>query len=610
MQSPLAIAAQDTEDHYDTLKRVFGFAGFREGQQPVIEAVLAGENVLAVMPTGAGKSLCFQLPAVMADGLTIIVSPLIALMENQVTFLRSIGVVAGMIHSGRHRAENVADWQKAQSGKLKILYMSPERLVSARMKQALTKLNLIRFVIDEAHCISQWGHDFRKDYNLLSTLKQDFPSIPISAFTATATDETRKDIIEQLFHGDIKSFVQGFDRPNIAISVEEKHKSNNRLMELVQQRQNDQGIIYCLSRKGAEKTAEILRQQGHNALCYHAGLADDIRAQRLNRFLTEKNLIMCATIAFGMGIDKPDIRYVIHMNMPASPEHYYQEIGRAGRDGRSAEAILFYGLNDLRLRRSMIDDSGASDDMKRIERRRLDALTLYAETTQCRRNMLLAYFGEERTDDCGHCDNCCNPPQLQDGTAQAQLVLGLIQATGEIYGQGHLISILRGGRTEKIRTAGHDQLSQYAAGKALGDRQWRRIIRQMISSEMIAGVGQFSSLQILPKGEKCLQGIQKISFRCDLLTSSLRQSSVRRGPKSTHETELFIRLKEERLRLATQEDVPAFVIFSDRTLIDMANKRPSSYAEFLGLFGVGERKASQYAEAFLAILMAQDTISP
>ncbi|MEM9422020.1 MAG: ATP-dependent DNA helicase RecQ [Pseudomonadota bacterium] len=402
-----AIAASPIgTDPLAVLKDQFGFGEFRPGQRTVVDAILAGTNTLAVMPTGAGKSLCFQLPALMRPGFAVVVSPLIALMENQVAALRGMGIGAGMIHSGRDRALNVADWKAAVAGEAKLLYMSPERLTTMRMVHALKSQRVSLLVVDEAHCISQWGHHFRQEYLSLGGLKKHFPKTPMVAFTATADHRTRTDIVDQLFAGDAKAFVQGFDRPNISISIREKAKGTAQLEAILRRRRGEPGIVYCRSRKSTEQTANILSAIGHNAYAYHAGLSEKARADVLGRFMERDDVVVCATVAFGMGIDKPNIRYVIHRDLPASIEAYYQEIGRAGRDGRPADAILLYGIGDLIVRRKMADNSSAPEEFKRLEREKLDQLAALCDAKVCRRNLLLSYFGEERSDVCGRCDVC------------------------------------------------------------------------------------------------------------------------------------------------------------------------------------------------------------
>lgn len=403
---PAAPQAISPNEALSVLQRAFGHRQFRPGQQGIVDSLMAGNHTLAVMPTGAGKSLCFQLPALMSDGFAVVVSPLIALMENQIAHLAQAGIRAGMIHSGRDRADNVADWRAAAAGELKLLYMSPERLMTRRMLDALSRQNLSFIVVDEAHCISQWGHNFRQDYLLLGQLGEHLPGVPITAFTATADAATRADIVERLFAGKGTEIVLGFERQNLALIVEEKARANQQLLKLIRQRKGKPGIVYCRSRKGTEQTAEILGAAGHHTLAYHAGMPDGERAARLEIFQEADDLVMCATVAFGMGIDKPNIRYVLHKDVPASLEGYYQEVGRAGRDGEPAEAILLYGLGDLIVRRKMIDSSDAPEDVKRAGRGKLDAIARFVEAESCRMTHILQHFGESARRACGRCDNC------------------------------------------------------------------------------------------------------------------------------------------------------------------------------------------------------------
>jgi ATP-dependent DNA helicase RecQ len=585
------------------LKSVFGFDDFRPGQEDVIHAILEGRDTLAVMPTGSGKSLCFQLPALMLPGLTIVVSPLIALMDNQLALLKSFGVRAGAVHSARPREASVLDWRSASQGETKLLYMSPERLMTPRMLAALDRLPLSLIVIDEAHCVSQWGHDFRPEYLALAALKPRYPKARMAAFTATADAATRREIGEKLFGGQVATFVQGFDRPNLSIAVEDRGKgAMARITALVGEHPGEQGIIYCLSRKATEEVAAHLRAHGRNALAYHAGLEDAVRRDRLDRFLTEPDLVIVATIAFGMGVDKPDVRFVFHYNLPSSLEAYYQEIGRAGRDGAPARAVLLYGLNDLSLRRSMIESSHAPDAQKRVERRRLDALVAYCEAIECRRRMLLSYFGETASP-CGNCDVCAEPPQTQDGTEAARLVLRTIEATGQRFGQGHLIDVLRGGETERVKQLGHDCLDVFGAGAGRDAAGWRAVLRQLYAGNVVAVDAEYGGLRIGERGARILAGQETIRLRLDA-PGKARRRSREKAAAAVADPALLARLKRLRLEIARRESVPAYVVFADKTLIDLANLRPATKADFALAHGVGEKKLERYGDAFLAEIRA------
>jgi ATP-dependent DNA helicase RecQ len=586
------------------LKEIFGFDGFRPGQEAVVDDLLAGRHTLAVMPTGSGKSLCFQIPALAKPGLTVVVSPLVALMENQVAALQLAGVAAGVINSSRERHVNVATWRRVAAGELQLLYMSPERLMTEPMLAALARLPLAMFVVDESHCISQWGHSFRPEYRALERLRSLFPAVPIGAFTATADAVTRDDIVARLFGGKAEVHVAGFDRPNIRLAVTPKSNVSRQLQAFVAERAGQCGIVYCLSRQGTDETAEMLRQAGHKALAYHAGVDAEDRARRLDRFMTEPGIVMVATIAFGMGIDKPDVRYVAHADLPATIESYYQEIGRAGRDGAPADAQLFFGLGDIRLRRMFIDDSGAEDAVKRVEFRRLEALVAYCEAVDCRRVALLGYFGEQ-TRPCGNCDVCLVPPTVIDGTELGQKVLSTVVRTGERFGAGHIVDCLTGKATDRIVALGHDRLSTFGIGADHKPTEWRAVIRQLVASGFLdIDFAGFGGLSVSGRGRRLLRGEEAVRLRTD----SLRRAGgrVRKVRKDTEvsaaDDGLLQRLKELRLELARERNVPPYVIFHDATLVELSRRRPVTREAFAEVHGVGARKLEHFADLFLATI--------
>jgi len=605
--SEAAVAIPPAPDKHAVLREVFGYDTFRPGQEEIIDTLLSGTSVLAVMPTGAGKSLCFQVPALTMEGLTIVVSPLVALMNDQVAALRLAGVAADAIHSNQDREVNVGAWHRSASGETRILYMAPERLMTERMLAALSRLPICLIAIDEAHCMSQWGQSFRPDYAALSQLGQYFPNVPIAAMTATADEATRKDIEIQLFAGPHRTFVSGFDRPNITLNALPKGGWKNQLLDYVSGHKGESGIVYCLSRKKTEEVAQLLRDNGFNAAAYHAGLESGERSARQDRFVTEDDLIMAATIAFGMGIDKPDVRFVFHTDLPGSIEAYYQEIGRAGRDGEAADVTMVFGAGDIRLRRQFIEQESSEDDHKRREIARLNALVTYAEAQQCRRQALLAYFGED-TQPCGNCDNCLNPVETKDGRWEAETVFGAIFETGERYGQAHIIDVLTGAETEKVLQAKHDRLECHGMGERYSKTAWRSIIRQMMAAGFLeVDVAGYSSLLITEKGNRLSRGEGEFRYRDDPLKPS-RGKTGDAGPYrkasdadlSDHDRELLAQLKRTRLALAKERNVPAYVIFPDKTLIEMAGIRPGTLEEFAKVKGVGKRKLTEFGEMFLA----------
>lgn len=603
--TPAIIAPETLHRLKEVMQRVFGFDGFRPGQEEIIAAMLDGRNLLAIMPTGAGKSLCYQLPALAGEGLTIVVSPLIALIDNQTAQLRVVGAPAGAIHSARPREDNIASWRGAAAGETRLLYMSPERLMTPRMLDALSGLNVTRFVIDEAHCISQWGHDFRPDYLGLGILRERFPKARLAAFTATADARTRRDIDERLLGAGGVHFIHPLGRPNIEISIEAKRNARERILDLARENEGEQGIIYCLSRKATEETADYLSQNGVRTLAYHAGLDPATRAERLNAFLTESGLSIAATIAFGMGIDKPDIRYVFHQDVPSSIEAYYQEIGRAGRDGLPARAVLLYSPGDITRRMRMVDSDEAPPHARRAEQRRLGELAALCEGDHCRQQAILRHF-DQTAEPCGNCDNCRTPPVLHDATGAARLALGVIAESGEIFGGAHIVDILRGADSEKIRRRGHQRLAAFGKGAGEKATHWRALLRRLISQGHVAMDGDYGALSLTSDGRSLLAGEGEFAMPREEPRAARRRRSAGRLSDSGADPQLLTALKQRRLELARQRGVAAYVIFSDRSLIDMALRKPANQAEFAGIFGVGAAKLAAFAEDFLAVIAAHD----
>jgi ATP-dependent DNA helicase RecQ len=605
MQSP----ENNRQSKRQILQEVFGFDDFRPGQEQAMDALLAGRNVLTVMPTGSGKSLCFQVPALVQGGITIVVSPLVALMHDQVAALRLAGVAADAINSSQSRADNVAAWRRAVAGETRLLYMAPERLMTERMLAALGRLDLRLIAIDEAHCISQWGPSFRPEYQDLSRLREIFPGVPIAALTATADEVTREDISAQLFAGDGEAIVLGFDRPNIKLTVEMKRNWKPQLLAFIERHRGMSGIVYCLSRKKTEEAAAFLAENGVRALPYHAGMDKAERDANQNAFMTEQGVVITATIAFGMGIDKSDVRFVFHADLPGSIEAYYQEIGRAGRDDRPAEAHMLYGLGDIRMRRVFIEQEDAGEERKRREHRRLDALLGYCESPACRRRVLLTYFGE-RTAPCGNCDACLDPAEMVDGTTEGRMVLTAVDRTGQCFGAAHIIDVLRGTLTEKVAKAGHDRLAVFGAGSDRKKEEWQSMIRQLVAVGFLRlDVQGYGGLAITPKGQALAEGQDSFAYRQDSMrpTPPTRNKSRNAAPVedlSAAGTALFAKLKELRLHLAKERGVPAYVVFSDRTLADMAQRCPRNAAEFAEVNGVGAAKLKKFAAPFLEAIAA------
>ena len=598
-----SVRAEDPKQR--VLKDVFGFDDFRPGQADVMDALLGGRHVLAVMPTGAGKSLCYQVPALVMGGLTLVVSPLVALMQDQVAALRLAGVGADTINSSLDREANVAAWRRVASGQTRLLYLAPERLMTERMLEALSRLEISLIAIDEAHCISQWGPAFRPEYEDLSRLRHIFPNVPIIAVTATADESTRSDIEARLFAERVETLVLGFDRPNIKLAIESKQDSKRQLLRFIERHPGKSGIVYCLSRKKTEEMAAFLEKNGVTALAYHAGMSKDAREANQNAFMTLSGVVMVATIAFGMGIDKPDVAYVFHTDMPGSLEAYYQEIGRAGRDGRKAEAHMLYGLGDIRMRRLFIDDEDAAVEHKKRAHRRLDTLIGYCETAQCRRQVLLGYFGEE-AEPCGNCDNCLEQVPRADGGAEARIILAAVAQSGERFGAAHVIDILLGHETEKIVARGHQRLASFGSGAAHKKDLWQSLIRQLVAGGFLepdpSGHG---GLAIAEKGHALGRGEIPFHYRVEMRSRALHKMRAAEGSGAEGvDASLLATLKSLRLRLAKERQVPAYVVFSDRTLIDMAERRPRDLDAFAEVNGVGGAKLKEFGAIFVKAIAA------
>lgn len=583
------------------LQSIFGFPGFRPGQEEIVDAVLAGRNTLAIMPTGGGKSLCFQLPALCRDGVTVVISPLIALMRDQVRSLREAGVEAGALTSGNTESETEEVFAALDEGRLKLLYMAPERLASAATLPMLRRIKTTLIAVDEAHCVSQWGHDFRPDYLRIGELRRSL-GVPLAAFTATADEETRAEIVTRLFDGMMpETFLRGFDRPNIHLAFAVKDNPRTQVLRFAAARKGQSGIVYCATRAKTETLAQALREEGHAACFYHGGMDPDERRQVEMRFQREDGLIVVATVAFGMGIDKPDIRWVAHADLPKSIEGYYQEIGRAGRDGAAAETMTLYGPDDIRLRRSQIDEGLAPPDRKAADHARLNALLGLAEAMKCRRQVLLGYFGETAAP-CGNCDLCDRPADLFDATEAVRKALSAILRTGEWFGAGHLIDILTGSATEKVRERGHDKLPTFAVGRDLTKAAWGAVFRQMMGRDLVRpDAERHGALRMTDAARPILRGEESITLRRDTITSAQPRVAVR-ALVADEDAPLLSALKAKRRALAEAAGVPAYVIFPDRTLIEMAEKRPADLDGMAGITGVGAKKLESFGAAFLEVI--------
>ena len=594
----------------EVLERVFGYGAFRGDQEAIIGHVAGGGDALVVMPTGGGKSLCYQIPALLRDGVAVVISPLIALMQDQVNALLQAGVRAAYLNStldfdAVRRVE--AD---ARAGALDLLYVAPERLTSERTLTLLDGVRIALFAIDEAHCVSQWGHDFRPEYLQLSVLHERYPAAPRVALTATADAPTRREIAERLGLDAARVFVSGFDRPNIRYAIVPKHNARQQFLRFLDaEHRGHAGIVYCLSRRRVEETADWLRARGYHALPYHAGMSADDRKRHQDTFVREDGVIIVATIAFGMGIDKPDVRFVAHLDLPKSIESYYQETGRAGRDGTPADAWMTYGLSDVVTLRQMVEGSGADEQRKRIEVRKLDALLGLCELTTCRRRTLLAYFGEERAEPCGNCDNCITPPDTWDATEAARKALSCVYRTGQRFGAGYVIDVLRGRDSERIRGFGHHRLSTFGIGADIDPNTWRSVFRQLVARGLMrVDVEGFGSLKLTETSRAVLRGESALHLRRDAPAARkprrerpARAARTALGPE--HQT-LFDALRDRRRELARAQGVPPYVIFHDATLEAMAEQRPRTLEAFAALPGVGEKKLERYGTTFIEAIEA------
>ncbi|MDW4498270.1 DNA helicase RecQ [Sulfitobacter sp. D35] len=587
------------------LSDVFGFDAFRPGQQEIVEAVAAGRNVLAIMPTGGGKSLCFQLPALMREGVTVVISPLIALMRDQVRALQETGVAAGALTSGNTSDENDAVYEALTSGRLKLLYMAPERLGSASAAGMLRRANVTGIAVDEAHCVSQWGHDFRPDYLRIGALRRAL-DVPLFAFTATADAETRAEIVEKLFGGETpQSFLRGFDRPNIHLAFAAKDRPRAQILDFAGQRRGQSGIVYCGTRAKTETLAKALRDEGHEALHYHGGMEADDRRRAEARFQQEDGLIVVATVAFGMGIDKPDIRWVAHADLPKSIEAYYQEIGRAGRDGAPAETLTLYGPDDIRLRRAQIDEGIAPPERRSADHARLNALLGLAEAQTCRRASLLGYFGETDVT-CDRCDLCDNPPELFDATTAVRKALSAALRTEERFGSGHLIDVLTGNATDKVARHGHGDLPTFGVGQEYSRSQWQAIFRQMMGLDLLRpDAERHGALAMTDDALPLLRGEATIALRKDTVRAAAARRPAANAMVSDEDAPLLSALKAKRRALAEAARVPAYIIFTDRTLIEMAETRPGNIDEMARIGGVGAKKLESYGDAFLEVIAGE-----
>lgn len=598
-----------TDAALQTLRTIFGYDSFRGQQQRIIEQVTSGRDVLVLMPTGGGKSLCYQIPALTMNGVGIVISPLIALMQDQVSALHQLGVKAAFLNSTQSLEQVRSIEQQLLNGELDLLYIAPERLSNSRTQALFARCRIALFAIDEAHCVSQWGHDFRADYLQLSVLHQQFPQVPRIALTATADERTRQEIIARLALEQAEIFISGFDRPNIRYRIIQKDNARQQLLSFIRaEHAGDTGIVYCLSRKKVEETAEWLNQKGLRALAYHAGMGHEVRQKNQHQFLMEDGLIIVATIAFGMGIDKPNVRFVAHLDLPKSVEAYYQETGRAGRDGLPANAWMAYGLQDVLTLRQMMSTSTADEAHKRVEYHKLDAMLALCEMVSCRRQALLAYFGDTLEQGCGNCDTCLEPVETWNGSVAAQQALSAIYRTGQRFGVTYLIDVLLGKADERIKQFGHDKQSTFGIGKALDEKQWRSVFRQLVAKSLVEiDFEGHGSLKLTEASRPVLRGEQTLMLRKDVqVEKTKRDRTEKRQPGNHADSALWNALRAKRRELADQQDVPPYVIFHDATLMAMVDARPRNHQQLAMISGIGERKLELYGDDFLAVLAAFD----
>ncbi len=587
------------------LKTIFGYEHFRGQQQAIIEQLLSGQDALVLMPTGGGKSLCYQIPALLRDGVGVVISPLIALMQDQVNALLQLGVKAAFLNSSQSLDEARQVERRLLDGALDLLYIAPERLTAARTAGLFAQIKIALFAIDEAHCVSQWGHDFRSDYLSLSLLHEQYPSIPRIALTATADERTREEIIARLDLTGARVFRSGFDRPNIRYRIVQKQNARQQLLAFIQaEHSGDAGIVYCLSRKKVEATAAWLCANGIEALPYHAGMGNNQRQQHQHRFLMNDSLVMVATIAFGMGIDKPNVRFVAHLDLPKSVEAYYQETGRAGRDGLPANAWMAYGLQDVITLRQMLAESGSDAARKRIEYHKLDAMLALCEQVHCRRQTLLGYFGDVLEQPCGNCDTCLEPAQTWDGTLAAQQALSCIYRAGQRFGVGYLVDLLLGKVTDRVKTFGHDRLSTFGIGKDLDDKQWFSVFRQLVAKGLVAvDFDHYGALRLTEASRPILRGEQVLMLRQDSPPGKPQRGRANGEPiLSANNGPFWEALRAKRRELAEIQDVPPYVIFHDATLMAMMAAKPKNLREMALISGIGERKLASYGTAFIAVI--------